>query len=742
MGNIFQSAGSLTSNGTGNAGTRITIHHYGNINVTGGNFSVSRGSQGGTGTTRWYLHAGDFSMANAVTQNSNPANAWFIFAKPGTQTLALGTGNTLTALPFEVAGGTTLNAGTSTVRGSGLIIIDSAATVRSANAGGFDSTFAASGTRTLSPASNYILDGAVLQNSGRRMADTLNNLTVSNAAGAVLSDSILVNGTLTLTSGDLSLNGKLITLGPSALLSETSGNTVKGATGLITTTRTLNAPVVATDIAGLGVGIGSAANLGSTVISRGHAVQTITGSYGIARYFAIAPTNNTGLNATLRFHYDDSELGNVGEPTMQLHQSTDAGSTWSAAGGSLNTTTNRIEVSGQNSLARWTAAGEFCVSVSYLAGWNMVSNPVTTANDSVPQLFPTSVFNYAFGFNPGIGYQQHPTLLNGLGYWAKFPGAGTQLICGAPLFLDTLDIVPGWNMIGSISVPVDTGAIVQIPPGTVTSKYFGYAGGYSEAATIIPGKGYWVKGGLIGKLVLSGTPVAKPHVVAANPLEGFASVTITDNAGSSQTLYLGESFAKPAKLELFELPPRGPEGVFDVRFSSGRSVELIASGQSERHTVSISSASFPLTVTWNVGGTMKLMSRAGEGEAHEMTGQGTWVITDPRLTSFTITSLGAEVPKEFSLGQNYPNPFNPATTIRFGLPVQSHVSVQIYNLLGQKVADVANDLFGAGYHELIWNGRTNAGAGVGSGVYFYRLEAFSAIDGQKFAEVRKMMLMK
>jgi hypothetical protein len=726
MGNIFQSAGSFTSNGTGNAGTRITVHQYGNISVTGGNFSVSRGSQGGTGTTRWYLHGGDFSMANATTQNSNPANAWFVFAKPGTQILALGTGNTLTALPFEVGSGTTLNPGTSAVRGSGLITVDSGATIRSASTGGFDSTFAATGTRTLNPGSNYILDGSVFQTSGRRMADTLHNLTIANAAGVLLSDSILVNGTLALTSGDLDLNGKLITLGPSGLLSETAGNTVKGTSGLITTTRSLNAPAVGTDIAGLGVGIGSAANLGSTVISRGHGVQTVSGSLGIARYFDIVPSNNSGLNAALRFHYDDAELGSVGEPTLQLHQSTNGGSTWSATGGSLNTTTNRIEVTGQNSLARWTAAGDFCVNFSLTAGWNMISNPVVSPNDSVRQLYPTSTFNYAFGFNPGVGYQQHYRLQNGLGYWGKFPAGPGQFICGGPLTLDTIDVSAGWNMIGSISIPIDTGAIVQIPPGTVTSKYFGYSLGYNEASSLTPGKGYWVKAGSTGKLVLSGSLAAKAIAQAKDALEGFSSVTITDNTGASQTLRLGTTFAAPAALELFELPPQGPEGAFDVRFTSGRSVELVASGQSSKHPVSISSAAFPVTISWKIAGTLKLTAQAGEGEERELSGEGEWTITAPGLTRLTITSLGVDVPKEFSLGQNYPN-----------LPVQSQLTLKVYNLLGQKVADVADGLYAAGYHELLWSG-----ADVSSGVYFYRLEAISAVDGQKFLEVRKMILMK
>jgi hypothetical protein len=372
----------------------------------------------------------------------------------------------------------------------------------------------------------------------------------------------------------------------------------------------------------------------------------------------------------------------------------------------------------------------------------MISNPVTAANDSVRSLFPSSTFNYAFAFSPGAGYQQQYRLLNGKGYWGKFPGTAVQGVVGTARTLDTIQVSAGWNMIGSISVAVDTAAILQIPPGTVTSRYFRYAAGYSEAPAIVPGKGYWVKAGAAGSLVLSGSLAARPLAERVDPLEGFSSVTIVDANGAKQTLHLGTGFAKPVSPELFELPPQAPEGAFDVRFSTGRSVELVASAQPSRHVITIQSAAFPLTVSWHVAGSMSLFIKAGEAEGREMSGEGEWVIAGPGVSELVLTSLGAEVPKEYSLGQNYPNPFNPSTTIQFGLPVPSQVSVRIYNLLGQKVAEVADGVFAPGYHEVLWKGTLSSGSTASSGVYFYRIEASSSIDGQKFVQVRKMMLMK
>jgi hypothetical protein len=104
-----------------------------------------------------------------------------------------------------------------------------------------------------------------------------------------------------------------------------------------------------------------------------------------------------------------------------------------------------------------------------------------------------------------------------------------------------------------------------------------------------------------------------------------------------------------------------------------------------------------------------------------------------------ITSVDDElpsVPQNFFLSQNYPNPFNPATTISYGLPADAHVKVEIYNLLGQNVRTLVDELQSAGYKAIIWDGRDDSGNHVSTGVYFYR------IDAGDFQASRKMLLIK
>ena len=83
------------------------------------------------------------------------------------------------------------------------------------------------------------------------------------------------------------------------------------------------------------------------------------------------------------------------------------------------------------------------------------------------------------------------------------------------------------------------------------------------------------------------------------------------------------------------------------------------------------------------------------------------------------------LPKEFSLGQNYPNPFNAGTTIEYGLPEAAQVRLAVYNSLGQLVRKLVDEMQSAGYKKTAWDGRDEHGKAVGTGMYFYRLDAGS-----------------
>jgi len=101
-----------------------------------------------------------------------------------------------------------------------------------------------------------------------------------------------------------------------------------------------------------------------------------------------------------------------------------------------------------------------------------------------------------------------------------------------------------------------------------------------------------------------------------------------------------------------------------------------------------------------------------------------------------VVEVDVTVPDVFALEQNYPNPFNPSTQIDFSLAADSKVTLNVFSLLGEKVATIVNSNLAAGSHQVDFNA-----ANLNSGVYFYRIEAIG-IDGTNFTNVKKMILTK
>ena len=95
-----------------------------------------------------------------------------------------------------------------------------------------------------------------------------------------------------------------------------------------------------------------------------------------------------------------------------------------------------------------------------------------------------------------------------------------------------------------------------------------------------------------------------------------------------------------------------------------------------------------------------------------------------------------EVPQATKLLGNYPNPFNPSTDIQYALSEDTHVTLRVYNMLGQEMATLVDEPQAAGYRSVVWNGRNDAGGTVASGIYIYKLSAGT------FTETRRMLLVK
>ncbi|MBN4065922.1 T9SS type A sorting domain-containing protein, partial [Candidatus Amoebophilus asiaticus] len=204
-------------------------------------------------------------------------------------------------------------------------------------------------------------DGSTNQSIGGSINTTFYNWTNNNTGTGITLNSAVttVTNNLTMTDGDVDLNGNNIDLSSTGtIVGETDDSRIKGTSGVITTTRDINAPA-SLDVGGMGVILttGSSDNLGSTTIQRGHTPQTGAGNTGIERYYDISPTNNSNLNMTLRFNYlAGQELRGQSETNFVLYRSTDGGSTWTDRAGTLNQSLNYIELASITAFSKWTVS--------------------------------------------------------------------------------------------------------------------------------------------------------------------------------------------------------------------------------------------------------------------------------------------------------------------------------------------------------------------------------------------------
>ena len=142
------------------------------------------------------------------------------------------------------------------------------------------------------------------------------------------------------------------------------------------------------------------------------------------------------------------------------------------------------------------------------------------------------------------------------------------------------------------------------------------------------------------------------------------------------------------------------------------------------------------------------MSYSTGGVEPEWIGDGEMVRID-LFVSYVSSELQhtRTLPDKYELAQNYPNPFNPTTHISFTLPHEArrtedgerdpiHTTLKIYNLLGQVVRTLVDEVREPGYYSVSWDGRDQLGREVTSGVYFYRIEA------GEFSETKRMLLVK
>jgi hypothetical protein len=201
----------------------------------------------------------------------------------------------------------------------------------------------------------------------------------------------------------------------------------------------------------------------------------------------------------------------VSAPSGNLHIQTAVTSPVNNSGKPFPGVAKDIDGSARNPVAPDIGADEFTpgaasVQVSYTEGWNLVSVPLSVTDYRRTSLFPGSSSD-AFSFNGT--YTPESLMTTGPGYWLKFGSAQVNEIGGSPVVADTLPVIAGWNLIGSVTDAVPTSAILQVPPGILETGYYAFDGSYYETSVLEPGRGYWVKVKQSGMLILNSTEAAR-----------------------------------------------------------------------------------------------------------------------------------------------------------------------------------------------------------------------------------------
>jgi hypothetical protein len=262
-------------------------------------------------------------------------------------------------------------------------------------------------------------------------------------------------------------------------------------------------------------------------------------------------------------------------------------------------------------------------------------------------------------------------------------------------------ILKNWNLV-SVPMSVADYSKAGLFPNATTNAYL-YQDGYVTSPTLANGAGYWLKFPEAETVPMSGVPRTEESIPVADGWNivgsisapvGVASVTSTP-PGMVTSNFFG--YDNGYQVSTIIEPGKG----YWVKVAGSGSLHLSSESADGKN----SGADASNRVRIEPGGEMP-PPPPGETPA-------------------------GDLPGEFSLGQNYPNPFNPVTEIRYALPEEGHVKLEVFNMLGERVRVLADGMEAAG-----WNTVRFDGAGLPSGVYTCRLEA------NGFTQARRMLLVR
>ncbi len=364
----------------------------------------------------------------------------------------------------------------------------------------------------------------------------------------------------------------------------------------------------------------------------------------------------------------------------------------------------------------YRATGERMFQFHFEPGYSMFSVPLYTDITTINDLFPGNLGCWLF--DPDIDTWAGVTdVMPGVGYVILFLEPLDFTIWGVPVEQLNLELVPGWNLIGTVLPDVDFSNPDDDPDGTILGSpghawYYDQAiGTYWNVDDLAAGCGYFTAALDYCSLTLPGFGYGK--VIPETEPVWMGKINVLDRE---------LEFGMGVEDKIVPVPPIVP--------GCDRPIAYFSMDEWELSTFVNSDGEWELTLLKDT----ELEFELPEGIAVEI--DGTPIDGNVLLTAGTYKLVANALPVAFALSQNAPNPFNSSTAIKFALPVSKDVSITVFDLSGHLVKTLVSGEFEAGFHSAVWNGTADDGCAVGSGVYLCRM-----IAGE-YSAVRRVMLVK
>jgi hypothetical protein len=383
-------------------------------------------------------------------------------------------------------------------------------------------------------------------------------------------------------------------------------------------------------------------------------------------------------------------------------------------------------------------------------GWNLISWNVDTPDDDIETIIEKikGCIDVVLGFEQGAGtydpflsqFSTLTTLDHLHGYWFRMNCDTVLCVTGPKVAPNTpIDLEQNWNLVSYLPEDVDstTHALLSILDGLIVALGFDNGGltydpnqlQFTNLKTMKPGLGYWLKTTGSGMLRYEESPAAPGFVTSRGTMKALPPA-----AGVTPTTEWIDLFGDGITLDGNLIPAGTVLAAYDenghlcgqATVETGGKINFTPVYRDDKGTAAVEGP--------DLGGSINLaVNGIPVQQSYTFSGLGDRI----RLTTLTSLSKHSEnLPRQFGLAQNYPNPFNPGTSIDFSLPIATRVTVDVYNVVGERVTTLIDRFLPAGRYSVNWDGTNADGKPTSSGMYFYSLKT------GEFTDTKKMMLVK